>query len=324
MFSRKSYGIENSKEINSYEDLCDEFASQLGYFVSKMVETMNVLEKTIAELNPQPFLSATIDDCINRGLDITNGGALYDFTTTQLIGLATTADSLAVIKKIVFEEKILRLDELTNILKRNYRGTHKDKKGEEWRQIFINRIPKFGNDDDYVDMIAHDVAKLFCEEILKHQNYRGGKYNPGIYTTSFHLALGTFTAASADGRKSREPLSNGLGPTHCIDKKGPTAILNSIKKLENELMTNGNSIIISVNPTSISENNLFLPLIKGFFRKNGGYHIQFNSIGKKTLCEAQLHPEEYRGLVVRIAGYSVLFTELSKSAQEDIISRTEY
>lgn len=324
MFSRKSYGIENSKDIKSYEDLWVEFSKQLRYFISKMVDTMNFLERTIAELNPQPFLSSTIDDCINRGKDITNGGALYDFTTTQLIGLATVADSIAVIKKIVFDDKLLTLDELTGILKRNYRGTYKDKKGEEWRQIFINKVPKFGNDNDYVDIIAHDVAKLFCEELLKYKNFRGGGYNPGIYTTSFHLALGTFTAATADGRKSREPLSNGIGPTHGRDKNGPTAILNSIKKLENELMTNGNSIIIAVHPNSINQNDLFLPLIKSYFRKEGGYHIQFNSVGKQTLCEAQVHPEQYLGLVVRIAGYSVLFTELSKTAQDDIIFRTEY
>ncbi|NHJ21937.1 MAG: formate C-acetyltransferase/glycerol dehydratase family glycyl radical enzyme [Candidatus Lokiarchaeota archaeon] len=323
MFTRKEYGLKNSKQISTYSDLWEEFSSQLSYFVKNMVETMNFLEKTIAELNPQPFLSATTDDCFEKGIDITNGGAKYDFTTTQLIGLATVADSLAVIKKVVFEDKLLSFEDMITMLSKNYRGTYSGKKGEEWRQFFINKIPKFGNDDDYVDYIARDVANLFCEEILKQNNYRGGKYNPGIYSTSFHLALGVFTAATADGRKSREYLSNGIGPTNGRDKNGPTAILNSIKKLDNELMTNGNSIIISFHPNTLKM-ELFVPLIRTYFVENGGFHIQFNVIGKETLCDAQLNPEEYQGLVVRIAGYSVLFTELSKQAQDDIIARTQY
>lgn len=323
MFSRKEYGIQNSKKITSYHDLWDEFSYQLKYFVKNMVKTMYFLEKTIAELSPQPFLSATTDDCIDKGLDITNGGAKYDFTTTQLIGFATVADSLAVIKKVVFDDKLLSLEELITMLSKNYRGTYNGKKGEEWRQFFIHKIPKFGNDNDFVDSIAHDVANLFCEEIRLHNNYRGGKYNPGIYTTSFHLAFGVFTAASADGRKSRECLSNGIGPTNGMDKNGPTAILNSIKKLENELMTNGNSIILAFHPNTLKL-ELFVPLIRTYFVEKGGFHIQFNVVGKQTLCDAQQNPEEYQGLVVRIAGYSVLFTEISKPAQDDIIARTQF
>ncbi len=323
MFTKKNYGVENTKKINSYEDLWDNFANQLRFFMDSMVETMKSLERAIAELNPQPFLSATTDDCLDRGLDITSGGAIYDFTTTQLIGLATVADSLAVIKKIVFEDELLSFEELIQMLLKNYRGIYRGKKGEEWRQIFINKVPKFGNDNDYIDSIAYDVAKLFCDELLNYKNFRGGNYNPGIYSTSFHLALGVFTAASADGRKSRDHLSNGVGPTNGMDKNGPTAILNSIMKLENELMTNGNSTILSFHPKTMKP-QIFLSVIRTFFQLNGGYHIQFNVIGKDTLCDAQKDPEKYPGLVVRIAGYPVLFNELSKTAQDDIIARTEY
>ncbi|MFX0188120.1 MAG: glycyl radical protein [Candidatus Hodarchaeota archaeon] len=323
MFTRNKYGIENSKEIASYQDLWDEFVNQIKYFIEPMVETMSYLDKSIAELNPQPFLSATIDNCIDRGLDITSGGALYDFTTTQGIGLATVADSLAVIKKVVFEDKLLPYEDLVQMLVKNYRGTYQGRKGAEWREYFINKVPKFGNDVDYVDSIAHDVAKQFCNEIVKHVNYRGGKYNPGIYSTTFHLAFGVFTAATADGRKSREPLSNGVGPFTSRDKNGPTAILNSVMKLENELMTNGNSLILSFHPNTLKL-ELFPSLIRTFFQPNGGYHIQFNVVGKDVLCDAQKNPEQYRGLVVRIAGYSVLFNELSKGAQDEIIARTQY
>ena len=323
MFTKKKYGVENTKKINSYEDLWDNFANQLRFFMGSMVETMKSLERAIAELNPQPFLSATTNDCLDRSLDITSGGAFYDFTTTQLIGLATVADSLAVIKKIVFEDKLLSFEELIQMLLKNYRGIYRGKKGEEWRQIFINKIPKFGNDNDYIDSIAYDVAKLFCDELLNYKNFRGGNYNPGIYSTSFHLALGVFTAASADGRKSRDHLSNGVGPTNGMDKNGPTAILNSIMKLENELMTNGNSTILSFHPKTMKP-QIFLSVIRTFFQLNGGYHVQFNVIGKDTLCDAQKNPEKYPGLVVRIAGYPVLFNELSQTAQDDIIARTEY
>ena len=323
MISRKEYGLKNTKEITSYEDLWNTLKNQIRNFINYMVKTMFFLDKAIAELTPQPFLSATIDDCIVRGLDVTKGGAIYDFTGPQLIGLATVADSLAVIKKVVFEDKLLTFKDLVQMLTKNYRGVYNGRKGTEWREIFINKVPKFGNDEDYVDKIAIDIAQFYCEEIAKHKNFRGGMYNPGIYSTTFHLALGIFTAASADGRKKTEPLSNGLGPTSYMDKKGPTAILNSVKKLRNDLMTNGNSLILAFHPNTL-KNEIFLPLIQAFFKKDGGYQVQFNVVGKETLCKAQKNPREYSGLVVRVAGYSAYFSELSKSAQDEIIARTEY
>jgi len=323
MFSRKTYGIQRDEPIRSYEQLWKVFEMQVQFFIKQMVANMNALDRAIAELNPQPFLSATTNNCLQIGADVTRGGAKYNFTGPQLIGLATCADSLAVIKKIVFEDETLTLEELITMLQKNYRGTYRNKKGSVWREIFINRIPKFGNDDDFVDEIAADIVKLYSEEVAKYNNYRGGKFNPGIYSTSLHLAFGTFTGASADGRKSRDPLSNGVGPTHGRDKNGPTAICNSVKKLENELLTNGHSLILAFHPKTMKE-DIFLPLVRTYFESEGGFQVQFNVVGKETLCEAQNHPEDHQGLVVRIAGYSVYFTELSKGAQDEIISRTEY
>ena len=317
------YGVQNQKSIQTYSDLWDNFVEQTSYFVKYMVLSMEALDKAFAELNPQPFLSATIDDCIERGLDLTQGGAVYDFTGPQLIGLATAADSLAVIKKFVFEEKILPLEDLVKMLRKNYKGRYLEKKAKEWRQLFINKVPKFGNDEDSVDQIAVEIANLYCNEISKYSNYRGGKYNPGIYSTSLHLGFGVFTSASADGRKLGDALSNGVGPTHGMDKNGPTAILKSVMKLPNELMTNGNSLILDFHPNSLNIEK-FPPLIKTFFESNGGYHVQFNVVGKETLLDAQKNPQNYRNLVIRIAGYSVYFTELSKSAQNDVIARTQY
>ena len=323
MVTRVDYGVKINKKITSYDDLWEAFKNQTRYFIKKMVLTMDVLDAAISELNPQPFLSATTENCLETGLDVTRGGAIYNFTGAQLIGLATVADSLAVIKKIVFEDKLLSLEELVQMLMKNYRGTYQGRKGSEWREIFINKVPKYGNDDDYVDQIAVDVVNFYCNEILKHKNYRGGKFNPGILSTAFHLAFGIFTGASADGRKSKCQLSNGVGPTNGMDKNGPTAILNSVEKLDHELVTNGDSLILAFHPNTLKL-EIFPSLIRTFFQPDGGFHIQFNVVGKDTLCEAQRNPDEYRGLVVRIAGYSVLFTELSKTAQDEIIERTEY
>jgi len=323
MFIRRQIGIKNDKQITSYKDLWDSLLKQMKFFIKYMVLTMNTLDKTIAEINPQPYLSSTVDNCINRGLDVTNGGAIYNFTGPQLIGLATVVDSLAVIKKFVFEDKIIPFEDIVTMLMKNYRGIYLEKKGSEWRELFINKVPKFGNDDDYVDQIALDIVREYCNEISKYKNFRGGIFNPGVYSTSFHIAFGSWTAASADGRKSRDAISNGVGPTHGRDKKGPTAILNSVKKLNNELITNGTSLLLDFHPNSLKE-EVFIPLIKSYFKPKGGYHIQFNVIGKDTLYKAQQNPDDYRGLVVRIAGYSVLFTELTKAAQNDIIARTQY
>jgi len=321
--TRVDYGVKSDKKITTYEDLWEAFKNQTRYFIKNMVLTMEVLDTAIAEINPQPFLSAITENCLEIGLDVTQGGAIYNFTGAQLIGLATVADSLAVIKKIVFEDKLLSFEELVQMLKKNYRGIYQGKKGSEWREIFINKVPKYGNDVDEVDQIAVDVVNFYCEEILKYSNYRGGKFNPGILSTSFHLAFGIFTGASANGRKSKDPLSNGVGPTNGMDKNGPTAILNSVKKLDHGLITNGDSLILAFHPNTLNA-EIFPSLIRTFFQPDGGFHIQFNVVGKDTLCEAQQNPDEYQGLVVRIAGYSVLFTELSKMAQDEIIARTEY
>lgn len=323
VFLRREIGLNYETTINSYEDLWNRFILNMKTFIKYMVDSMYYLDKAISELKPQPFLSTTLNDCIIRGLDVTQGGAVYDFTGPQMIGLATAADSLAVIKRVVFEEKQLSLEELAQLLKRNFKGEYHGRDGKEWREIFINKIPKFGNDIDYVDNIAAKIVNNFCQELSKFKNFRGGNYNPGIYSTSLHLAFGTFTGASADGRKSRDPLSNGVGPTHQRDKNGPTAILNSVKKLENSLQTNGNSLILSFHPNSFNI-DLFPSLIRSYFTKDGGYQIQFNIVGKETLKDAQINPKNHIGLVVRIAGYSVLFNQLSRNAQNEIIARTEY
>ena len=158
---------------------------------------------------------------------------------------------------------------------------------------------------------------------MKHTNYRGGKYNPGFFTNGAETMADMITGASADGRKSAARLSNGVCPTNGLDKNGPTAILNSVKKLNHGLMTNGNSLILAFHPNTMNL-EILIPLIRTFFEPEGGYQVQFNVVGKETLYDAQINPDNYMSLVVRIAGYSVYFTELSKSAQDEIIARTEY
>ncbi len=323
MISRKAIGVETNATISSYQELWEGFVSNIKYFIKYMVLCMNSLDTAIAELAPRPFLSATINDCIERGLDITNGGAIYNFTGPQLIGLATVADSLAVIKKIVFEEKLLPLEDLVQMLRKNFKGTYQEKNGNVWKTMFVNKFQKFGNDDDYVDAIAKQVANQYCEEISSYANYRGGKYNPGIYSTTLHLGFGVFTGASADGRERGQPLSNGVSPTNGMDKNGPTSIFNSVMKLDNDLISNGSILTIAIHPRALSKDKL-LALIKSYLKPKGGFQVQFNAVSKELLYDAQKNPDNYRGLVVRIAGYTVYFTELSKTAQDDIIARTEH
>ena len=321
MVTKLDYGFRNKKKITSYEDLWDAFKEQTSYYIKYNVLGMEAADAAIAELNPQPFLSATTEDCLDKGLDVTRGGAIYNFTGATMVGLATVADSLAVIKKVVFEDNLLSLEELVEMLMKNYRGIYRGKKGREWKEIFINKIPKYGNDNDYVDSIATDVVELFCNESLKHTNYRGGKFNPGFFTNGAEGMVGMMTGASADGRRSQARLSNGVCPTTGMEKNGPTAVLNSVKKFDHALATNGNALTISIHPNTLNS-EVFRSLIQTYFQPDGGFHVQFNVFSKDTLIDAQSNPEKYGILPIRIAGYSVDFIALSKKIQNEVISRT--
>ena len=193
---------------------------------------------------------------------------------------------------------------------------------EDRRSHFLYKIPKYGNDDDEVDAMAAKVLDHFCDELLKHKNYRGGAFWPGVFTVGFHVAMGAFAGASADGRHAGEVLGNGITPTNGCAVGGPTAVLNSVTKLPLPRIYNGANLIMRFNASSLKP-QVLMALVQAYFRR-GGFQIQFNMIDSATLRDAQAHPEKYRDLVVRVSGYSALFTGLSEIAQDEIISRMEY
>ncbi|MHA1269888.1 MAG: glycyl radical protein [Candidatus Helarchaeota archaeon] len=307
--------LKKIKSSDSFQEIIDEFKNEMEYWTNIMVKAMWFMDKIYAENIPSPYISLNIDNCIQNGLDVTQGGAKYNFTGPQLIGLATVADSLATIKKFVFDEKIITLDEIITFMKKNYRGY------KEIQEKIINRIPKFGNDDNYVDEIAVMIAEMYADTISKHKNYRGGYFNPGLYSTSFYMAFGSFLNATPDGRKAGRPISNGIGPSNNMVKYGPTEIINSAAKINQKKLANGTVLNLRFNPNAIRP-EILASLIRSYFEL-GGFQIQFNIISSEILKDAQKNPENYRGLLVRIAGYSVPFTELSYQLQNEIISRTE-
>lgn len=307
--------LKKLENADSFEEVIDAYRKELNYYTDVMVRTMYALDKTFAENIPAPYISMNIDNCIQKGLDVTQGGAKYNATGPQLIGLSTTADALTAMKKFVFDEPTFTFDEMKNILKKNFR------KNEEIRQLLLNKSPKFGNDNDYVDNIAREIANLYADEISRHKNFRGGNFNPGLYSTTFYMAFGSFLEATADGRRAGIPIGNGVGATNNMDKLGPTALIKSAVKIDQKKLPNGTVLNLRFHPDSIRRNNL-VDLVNTYFQL-GGSQIQFNIISPEILKDAQENPENYKGLLVRIAGYSVLFTQLSKAAQDEIIDRTE-
>ncbi|MHA1298590.1 MAG: glycyl radical protein [Candidatus Helarchaeota archaeon] len=307
--------LKKLEDASSFEDILNAYKKEMEYYTKVMIDTMYHLDKTFAENIPSPYISINIDNCIENGKDVTQGGAKYNFTGPQLIGLASVADSLATIKKFVFDEPTFTLDEIKKILKKNFR------KNKDIQQMFINKAPKFGNDDDYVDTIAREIAKIYADEVSRHENYRGGHFNPGLYSTTFYLAFGSFLEATADGRRKGNPIANGVGASNNMDINGPTALIKSAAKIDQTELMNGTVLNMRFHPQAIEDKHL-VDLVRTYFDL-GGSQIQFNVVSPEILRDAQEHPEDYKGLLVRIAGYSVLFTQLSKAAQNEIISRTE-
>jgi len=306
--------------FKSFEEFMNAYWTQLSYFIKLMVILEHSIDKTHADMTPVPFLSSLVEDCIEKGEDIMGGGAHYNFVGPEGVGVATTADSLSAIKKLVFEEGKLNLNNLRTILKDNFKGN------ELVRQMLITRAPKFGNDDDYVDFIAREVASVYCREVEKYQTIRGGCFSPGLYTATAHVPMGIVVGATPDGRLGGTPLNDGISPSQGRDLLGPTASMKSVAKLDQVLASNGTLLNMKFNPNDLQDSRSFekfINLIRSYF-KLGGLHVQFNAVCADTLREAQHKPENYRDLIVRVAGYSAFFTSLEKTLQDELISRTEH
>lgn len=315
--------------FKNIDDFINAYKKQIEYFVFHMVAADNCVDIAHAERAPLPFLSSMLDDCIGTGKSIQEGGGHYRFSGPLGVGIANVGDSFMAIKKLIFDENKITLLKLKSAVDSNFGENEDDpiKKAEyeDIKQLILNRVPKFGNDIDEVDEFTRDGALIYCKEVLKYTNQRGGKFIPGLYPVSNNVYLGSLVGATPDGRSAFKPLADGVSPTRGADVNGPTAAANSVSKLEHFAAPSGTLFNQKFNPNSLQGDNGLKnlgSLIRSYFDRKG-MHIQFNVIDKKVLVEAQKHPEQYRDLIVRVAGYSAQFICLDKGVQDDIIKRTE-
>jgi len=304
-----------ARGYGGFEEFMDEYFSKLDSRVDSAVEEGNKRDRGLAAYSPVPFLSSTLEGCLERGLDKTAGGCAYNWTGCNGQAFAAAVNSLAAINKMVYEEKLVTLDEL--------RGTlMEDWSDERLRQYALNRVPKWGNDDDYVDAVAVRVAGHFIDEVLRHRNPRGGPYYPGIFTFH-HVSRGVRSSASPDGRRAGDPVSTHLSPVAGTDKAGPTLAVNSALKVYALRPPEGTALDLRFHPTALMGDGVekLEDFIKAFMRR-GGTVVQFNVVDSETLRDAQANPEQYRSLLVRVWGFSAYFTTLTKEYQDEIIART--
>ena len=354
-------------KMTTFEEFYDAYKNQMEYCISLLVNADNAIDVAHAERVPLPFESCMVDDCISRGLSVQEGGAIYNFTGPQGFGIANMADSLYAIRKLVYEDKKVSMEEYKEALAWNYdKGLDKQsvkdisemilkgmqdggmnvtedtakavlttvmrlKPTEEQLRRFteihhmIDEVPKYGNAIDDVDYFARDVAYTYTRPMQKYHNPRGGQYQAGLYPVSANVPLGGQTGATPDGRYAHTPVADGVSPSAGKDVKGPTAAATSVSRLDHFIVSNGTLFNQKFHPSALAGREgleKFVSLIQTFFDQKG-MHMQFNVVDRETLLDAQKHPEKYSHLVVRVAGYSALFTTLSRSLQDDIIRRTE-
>lgn len=322
----KGYGY--FTEMESYEELLKAWDKTIREITRYSVIVENVIDKASERDVPDILCSALTGDCIARGKTIKEGGAVYDFISGLQVGIANMADCLAAIKKLVYEEKKITKQELWDAILDDF-SSPENKKIQE---MLIREAPKYGNDDDYVDQLIVEAYDSYIEEIEKYPNTRynrgpiGGIRYAGTSSISANVGQGMSTMATPDGRNAFEPLAEGCSPAHNSDKNGPTAVFKSVSKLRTNKITGGVLLNQKMTPQMLSteENRQKLELlIKTFFNRLHGYHVQYNIVSKETLIDAQKHPEKHKDLIVRVAGYSAFFNVLSKKTQDDIIGRTE-
>lgn len=322
----KGYGY--FKDMKSYEELLSAWDKTVREMTRYSVIVENAIDKASERDVPDILCSALTDDCIGRGKTIKEGGAVYDFISGLQVGIANMADSLAAIKKLVFEEKKITPIQLWNAILDDFQSDENKK----IQAMLIDEVPKYGNDIDYVDNLVVEAYDSYLDEIKKYPNTRyhrgpiGGIRYGGTSSISANVGQGMGTMATPDGRNAYEPLAEGCSPAHNADKNGPTAVFKSVAKLPTEKITGGVLLNQKMTPQMLSteENKQKLEmLIRAFFNRLHGYHIQYNIVSRETLIDAQKHPEKHKDLIVRVAGYSAFFNVLSKKTQDDIIGRTE-
>ncbi|MFC2089305.1 trans-4-hydroxy-L-proline dehydratase [Bacteroidota bacterium] len=316
----KQIGLSTGKVDNfkSFEDFQMAFGKQLNYFIDIKCQGNLVIEQLFASNLPVPFLSLFIDDCIKNGKDYNEGGARYNTSYIQGVGLGSITDIFTAIKFHVFDKQTITLPTLLRILERDFEGY------EDIRSELIYNTPKYGNDSDEADQHAVWVFELFHDAVNGRPNYRGGKMRINMLPTTSHVYFGSVTGATADGRHAGEPLSEGISPFQGMDRKGPTAVIRSAAKFDH-LKTGGTLLNQKFTPDFFKDDTSIrklTQLVRAYFGMMG-HHIQFNVVSAKTLKDAQMHPEKYQDLIVRVAGYSDYFNDLGEALQNEIIRRTE-
>ncbi|NLF27921.1 MAG: glycyl radical protein [Clostridiales bacterium] len=321
-------GVGHFRDMTSYAELKRAWDVIIRDFARHSAIIENVCDIALEENVPDILCSTLCEDCIGRGLTLKEGGAVYDFISGLQVGIANLADSLAAIKKLVFEEGRIATAELWDALSSDFAGGE----GERIRQLLIEGAPKYGNDDDSVDQLVVDAYDTYIDEIKKYPNTRfgrgpiGGTRYAGTSSISANVGQGRSTLATPDGRHAGEPLAEGCSPSHGMDRRGPTAVFKSVSKLPTHEITGGVLLNQKLTPallTSEGNKKKLIALLRTFFNILHGYHVQYNVVDRETLLDAQAHPEKHRDLIVRVAGYSAFFNVLSRQTQDDIIARTE-
>jgi formate C-acetyltransferase len=307
------------RRFTSFEELLEAYRAQLHYFVDVKVRGNNVIERLYAAHMPAPFLSLLIDDCIVTGRDYHDGGARYNTSYIQGVGLGTLTDAVTAVRHHVFDRKTTSMEALLAALADDFQGN------EPLRQLLLQKTPKYGNDDDYADEVMIRLFNLYFEAVDGRSNTKGGEYHINLLPTTVHVYFGSVIGATPDGRRAGRPLSEGISPVQGADRCGPTAVLRSASKMDH-VRTGGTLLNQKFTPQLLATNEgleKLVQLIRTYFKLDG-HHVQFNVVDAATLRAAQENPQEYRGLIVRVAGYSDYFCDLTRSLQDEIILRTEH
>ena len=319
--------VKHFRDMRSFDEVMDAWERIIRDFARQCVIIDSSVDTVLERDTADVLCSALCDDCIERGLNLKEGGAVYDFISDLQVGIANLADSLAAIKKCVFEDRAITPSELWDALMADFNG----KRGAEIREILLS-APKYGNDDDYVDSLIRRAYDIYIDEMKKYHNTRygrgpiGGGYYAGTSSISANVPQGAGTMATPDGRRAGEPLAEGCSPSHAMDRNGPTAVFKTVSKLPTREITGGVLLNQKLNPQILQkeeDRKKLISMIRSFFNRLEGFHVQFNVVSRETLLDAQIHPEKHRDLIVRVAGYSAFFNVLSKATQDDIIARTE-
>ena len=315
--------------FSHFSEVMDAWDNQIRYYTRKSIEIECVVDTVLEENAHDILCSALVDDCIERGKSIKQGGAKYDWVSGLQVGIANLGNSLAAVRRLVFEQGVVTQPQLAQALNNDFEGLT----GEQLRQRLINSAPKYGNDDDDVDLLLARAYQTYIDELKHYHNTRfgrgpiGGTYYAGTSSISANVPFGAATMATPDGRKARTPLAEGASPASGTDRLGPTAVINSVGKLPVAKILGGVLLNQKLNPSTLDnlrDRQKLMQMLRTFFEVHKGWHVQYNIVSRETLLDAKAHPDKYRDLVVRVAGYSAFFTALSPDAQDDIIARTEH